>query len=104
MGGGGGAFSKQKSATFGPEVGPNSHGSHNFVILLSRIRLWIHIRAERQIRIRIKIRKRIQICIKLKVKEQWRLKWRHGEPWTLTMEAWRVCMPGVADLHHFDDG
>ncbi len=45
----------------------------------------------------------IQIRIKLKVTEQWRMKWSHGEPWTLTREAWRVCMPGVADLHHLDD-
>jgi hypothetical protein len=30
-------------------------------------------------------------------------KWSRGEPWTLTMEAWRVRRPVVADSHELNE-
>ncbi len=35
-------------------------------------------------------------------KEAWRAVELTMEAWELKMEPWRVCMPEVADLHHFD--
>jgi hypothetical protein len=47
----------------------------------------------KRIQIRIKVKRRIQICLKVKILELRRLK----------TEPWRVCIAGLADLHHFDE-
>jgi hypothetical protein len=41
-------------------------------------------------------------ALKPKFRSFRRSKWSHGLPWTLKMEAWKVCRLVVANLHDFD--